>query len=46
MRNATLEKGRVFSAYVGQDYELIMGSSENSTVKNTPNSTESKPKTK
>ena len=46
MRNATLEKGRVFSAYVGQDYELILGSSENSTVKNTPNSTESKSKTK
>ncbi|MDP3442641.1 MAG: hypothetical protein Q8T08_07225, partial [Ignavibacteria bacterium] len=45
-KNVTVEKGRVFSAYVGQDYELILGSPENSTVKNNPNSTESKPKTK
>lgn len=45
-KNVTVEKGRVFSAYVGQDYELILGSPENSTVKNTPNSTENKLKTK
>lgn len=45
-KNVTLEKGRVFSAYVGQDYELVLGSPENSTVKNAPNTIESKPKAK
>jgi len=32
-KNVTVEKGRVFSAYVGQDYELIMNSQESSANK-------------
>jgi hypothetical protein len=45
-KNVTVEKGKLFSAYVGQDYELTLKSSETSTERPTQKAIENNSKAK